>query len=131
MSRDLPSMVEQWLGETDVGFLELTGPSISYRWVNRGGLVMTAPEGHAPQAGGQRRQVVAATVGVCLHRHPANDKPLVTGGQGVREGEIVGFLRIGSLLLPVSAPQKGVWVGWRVAHGEVVGYGTPLAHMDV
>jgi acetyl-CoA carboxylase biotin carboxyl carrier protein len=56
--------------------------------------------------------------------------PLAPVGAQVRAGAAIGLLQIGALLLPVSAPQAAIVAGLRVAHGTLVGYGTPLIDLD-
>jgi hypothetical protein len=40
------------------------------------------------------------------------------------------LLQIGSLLLSVTAPKDATVIGARVAHGETVGFATPLVELE-
>ena len=70
--------------------------------------------------------VTAALAGIFLDRHPLRSSPLVKSGASVRQGEIVGLLRLGSVLAPVISPIDGVMAGNLVISGALVGFGTEL-----
>lgn len=73
--------------------------------------------------------VAASSVGIFLRQHPLRDTPLVEAGQDVAAGQIIGFLRIGALLLPVAAARDGVVLDVPAAHGDLVGYGATLIRL--
>jgi biotin carboxyl carrier protein len=139
MTRDSPAdQVRQfaaWLTGTDIARLELhTARGVLV--VRRDGAAVESPEVDAtpePGAPTVTHPVTAPSVGLFLHRHPMrheiDDPPLARVGRVVRAGEIVGFLRIGTLLLPVRAPHSGVIADVAATHGEIVGYGTTLMHL--
>ena len=65
-----------------------------------------------------------------LHNPPLNDAPLARPGSIVHTGQVLGLLQIGTLLLPVNAPKDATVIGALVAHGESVGFGTPLVELE-
>ena len=134
MSIDLVQQLSAWLAETDIGLLELRGPDkqLQLRLRNDGGGAAIRQESvAAPSESARPRAVVGSpSIGVFLHRHPMRESALAPAGTRVREGQPLGLLKIGALLLPVCAQQAGTVAGVRVAHGTVVGYGTPLVDLD-
>ena len=136
MSIDLVQQLSAWLVDTDIGLLELRGPDrqLQLRLRNDGGSAPIRQEAVAQAKGEQQgtRTWVATSpsVGVFLHRHPMRESALAPVGTRVREGQPLGLLQVGALLLPVCAQQAGTVTGLRVAHGTVVGYGTPLIDLD-
>ena len=135
MNIDHLQQLSAWLAATDIALLELRGPGGHIRLRHDGASVdlvedaapATAdePPAHAP-----RLTVAACSVGVFLHSHPLHTAPLVRPGTHVRAGQPLGLLQIGSLLLPVVATQDATLIGALVAHGETVGFGTPLIELE-
>jgi acetyl-CoA carboxylase biotin carboxyl carrier protein len=110
------------LAGSDVVELELRGPGVHLRLRQDGaGVAQLAPAG--PAAG----EVIAAPgPGLFLDRHPLHRAPLAPSGMRVAAGDLVGLLRVGALLLPVTAPRAGVIGAALVARDSAVGFGTPL-----
>ena len=135
MNIDHLQQLSAWLAATDIALLELRGPGGHIRLRHDGASVdlvedaapATAdePPAHAP-----RLTVAACSVGVFLHSHPLHTAPLARPGTNVRAGQPLGLLQIGSLLLPVVATQDATLIGALVAHGETVGFGTPLIELE-
>lgn len=121
--------LSRWLEATDIDLLELQGPGEHLRLRRNGAHVEIVPfdtAGNEPEPS----VVAAASVGVFLHGHPLRAEPLVPPGAVVRAGQVVGLLRIGALLLPVTAPQEGILAGMLAEQGTIVGYGTPLVELQ-
>ncbi|MBT2336344.1 acetyl-CoA carboxylase biotin carboxyl carrier protein subunit [Variovorax paradoxus] len=112
-----------WLSGTDIGLLELRTPQGTLRLGRQGGDVVELPE-EVPEV--EPVVVHAPSLGVFLHSHPLATAPLVRAGQRVEAGQTVGLLKIGPLLLPVTAPQAGIIEDIHAGDGLAVGYGTPL-----
>ena len=129
MHIDQVQELSRWLEATDIDLLELQGPG-EHLCLRRNGTRVevvphdTAQEEPAPVV------VTAASVGVFLHGHPLRDEPLAAPGAAVRAGQVVGLLRIGALLLPVTSPQDGIVVSMLEQDGAVVGYATPLVELQ-
>lgn len=54
----------------------------------------------------------------------------VQAGQAVQQGERLGFVAIGPVLLPVSSPEDGAVRALHVCDGDVVGYGAALFTLE-
>lgn len=120
--------IATWLAATDIGQLELRGPGHTLSLRHDGAAVTVvddaAPAGAAPRP--DTLTVAAPSVGVFLHRHPLREDMLAAPGTAVQAGQVVGLLQIGLLLLSVPAPADATVHELLVAHGTLVGYGTPL-----
>jgi acetyl-CoA carboxylase biotin carboxyl carrier protein len=121
-----------WLAATDIGLLELKGPTGTLRLLNDGSSVkiqdVVGAEAIRPHAG--LLVVRAPVVGIFLDHHPLCERAVVPIGAEVVADALLGFLQVGSLLTPVSAPQAGMVTDVLVEHGKVVGYGTPLFELQ-
>ena len=116
-----------WLAGTDIAVLELSTPDTRL-WLDRGtaasptpparaaaptsattatsAMATTTGADRAPRPAG--RLVKAQSVGVFLDTHPLATGPLASVGARVAAGQVLGLLRIGALLLPVTAPADAV-----------------------
>lgn len=136
MRIDSLRQLSAWLDDAGIGLLELRGPGVLLRLGRDAADVAAAGERSlatpdpSPCTPTPCVTVNAPSAGVFLHAHPMQATPLAPLGAQVRPGAPIGLLQIGALLLPVSAPRTAVVSGLRVAHGTVVGYGTPLVDLD-
>ena len=73
--------------------------------------------------------VLAKTPGVFLTVHPSRTEPLVRPGATVKTGDIIGLLRIGHILAPVTAPCSGILTQILATSGTTVDFGTRLAEI--
>ena len=117
-----------WLAGTDIGLLELRTPQGTLRLGRQGDDIVELPA-EVTEAKNELVSVHALSVGVFLHSHPLAVAPLVRAGECVEAGQTVGLLKIGPLLLPVTAPQSGIVDGMHVANDVAIGYGTPLVDL--
>jgi acetyl-CoA carboxylase biotin carboxyl carrier protein len=115
-----------WLAGTDIGLLELRTPHGTLRLCRQGDEIIELPDEEAEP---ELLTIHAPSLGVFLHSHPLAAAPLVRIGEHVEAGQAVGLLKIGPLLLPVTAPRAGIVDGIRAADGLAVGYGTPLVDL--
>ncbi len=111
-----------WLAETDLAELELRGPGCHLR------LRLRQDAGHVTPIAEPvtLHSVTSPSVGVFLPAHPLHDTLLAPAGTLVEAGQPVALLRIGALLLPVTAPVPGIVAEILATSGATVGYGTPL-----
>ena len=109
-----------WLAATDLAELELHGPGVHVRLRHAAGIVTEVEEPPAVTV------ITAPSVGHFLPAHPLHDRPLAPIGSRVAAGQPVALLRVGPLLLPVTAPCPAVVADVLATPGDAVGYGTPL-----
>lgn len=116
------------LDNSDIAELSLSAGSETITLRRRVPVVAAEP---APEPGSAVPEPVAAPCpGVFLLRHPLRETPLVTAGQAVVRGTVLGLLRAGPLLLQVAAPRSGTLVAVKAAEGDLVGYGTELFQLS-
>ncbi len=120
-----------WLAAASIDELELRGPNGSIRLLRANGGV-TVQSAHAPvrPAAADDAVVTASMAGIFLDRHPQQDHPSAQVGDTVRAGDILGYLKLGILLVPVLATAAGEVVEAHVAHLAAVGYGEPLFDIE-
>ena len=121
-----------WLAATDIGLLELIGPTGTLRLLHDGASVeiQDVDEADAAQPCAPALVVRAPAVGIFLDHHPLCERAVAPIGAEVVADAPLGFLQVGSLLTPVSAPQLGTVTDILVEHGKVVGFGTPLFELQ-
>ncbi|NVM87037.1 acetyl-CoA carboxylase biotin carboxyl carrier protein [Variovorax sp. SG517] len=117
------SRLVAWLAGTDIGLLELRTPEGTLRLARQGDEIVELPQDEEEI---EPVPIKAPSLGVFLHGRPLATAPLARTGARVEAGQALGLLKIGPLLLPVTAPRAGVVDGIHVADGVAVGYGTPL-----
>ncbi|MGY8630979.1 biotin/lipoyl-containing protein [Bradyrhizobium sp. 14AA] len=115
-----------WLKDADLALLELRGPSATLRLVNDGASVRVVEGEESPSVDAPSMTVRAPSPGIFLDGHPLHERAIALAAADVRAGDPLGFLQIGPLLLAVPAPRAGTVTDVLVAHGTIVGYGTPL-----
>jgi len=86
----------------------------------------TAPEVRATLPEGCA--IKAPMAGFFRSTHPggADASPLASEGRAVEAGAIVGFVEVGPLLLPVTAPEGFVVAEIHARTGDLVGYGDAI-----
>ena len=88
--------------------------------------VMAAPTETAELA----TLIKANSLGRFRAAHPDGLFPACPIGAAVERAQILGFLQIGTLLLPVTAPRAGRLACVIATDGDVVGYGTLLFEIN-
>jgi acetyl-CoA carboxylase biotin carboxyl carrier protein len=127
----------QWLAQTDIRLLELSGPGKVVR-LRREGVEIVAETGapagvpfaHHQPTNSEIAVVRAGSVGVFLQSHPLRAEPLLRVGQQVAAGQVIALLKIGLVLLGVTAPRAGVVTRIIAAHESTVGFGAPLIELS-
>jgi acetyl-CoA carboxylase biotin carboxyl carrier protein len=119
--------IAAWLAATDIDYLELAGPTGHLR-LRRGGEseVTTGGVSDGPPAEDETVAMPSPGFGIFLHAHPLHETPLVRAGDSVAAGQVLGFLKIGPLLVPVPAPHEGVVSDILAQDGTLVGFCDPL-----
>ena len=139
--------ITSWLAEVDIEFIEISKPGATVRLTmeqapcsigadapaSAQAVSAVVPGGLARAADTAQTQAVSITAksaGIFLSTHPARSTPLVSAGDHVKPGDIVGLLQIAQLCVPVVASADGMVMRLCVAHGATVGYGTPLLELS-
>ncbi len=120
--------ITDWLKATDIEVFELCGRDGGVRLSRRvdGTFERTdLPAGFQPQ---RSEGVILSSPGVgsFLDAHPLQASPATRVGASVRRGQVLGYLRIGMMLVPVESTSDGILCDILAASGALVGYGTPL-----
>ena len=90
--------------------------------------------GHTPSADASANaasgyELTAPSPGIFLDRHPLGSQPLVRAGATVEAGRLIGFLRVGCLLLPLRSAQTGRITSLLPRPGDTLGYGSVVARL--
>jgi acetyl-CoA carboxylase biotin carboxyl carrier protein len=122
-----------WFRATNIGLLELNGPTGTLRLFNAGSSVqIERVDGPEPTSMGTPTMAIRApSPGILLDHHPLHERAIACVGDDVQAGELLGFLQVGPLLTPVPALEAGRVSGVFVEHGTIVGYGTPLFELQL
>ena len=120
IDQPLIRQLSAWINQRGIDLLELTTPEASLS------LRRDAPHPVAvdPVRGSQYHELTAPSPGRYLDRHPLSTEPLATPGSSVEAGQVVGFLQIGALLLPLRSTHAGRIVSLPRGPGDTVGYGS-------
>ena len=121
---DQIAFLSRCLEGTDIELLELTSGQDLVR-LRRDGAGQMAPETTATEP----VEIKAPSVGVFRPAHPLQASPLAQPGQRVTEGDPVGVLQVGPLLIHVVAPADGTVLAVLPEDGAAVGYGAALIQM--
>lgn len=114
-------LFSRWLEGTDIALFELSTGQETLR-LRRGAAGSKAPA----EIKAAYSTIPAPSVGLFRRSHPLRAAPLVQPGQHVDEGEPVGLLQIGALLVHVVAPCAGTVLEVVAEDGAAVGFGAPL-----
>ena len=74
-------------------------------------------------------ELTAPAPGIYLDRHPLSAQPLVSTGESIAAGQLVGFLQIRSLLIPLRSAQAGRIVNLPQQPGNRLGYGSVVMRL--
>jgi acetyl-CoA carboxylase biotin carboxyl carrier protein len=125
----MPSLADQirflsrCLEGTDIERLELTSEH-GVLCLRRDGVGQTAADAVAAPL-----EIEAPSVGVFRRAHPLQTAALAQPGQRVTQGDPVGVLQVGALLIHVVSPANGTVLEVLAEDGAAVGYGTSLVRM--
>ncbi|WP_085032538.1 hypothetical protein [Ensifer aridi] len=81
------------------------------------------PAASVPMEPASVRPAKAPIAGHFLPMHPARDVAEATIGASVFPEQIVGFVRVGPLIMPIRAEGEGTLDACTVESGDLVGYG--------
>ena len=112
MNETLRGKVLELMNRHGIGYFDYEGPD--------GVLTLDAD---LPEQG--HRPILARTAGIFLWRHPA-DRRIAVWPRHVRQGEVIGWLKIGPLLEPVQAEEDALIRRPKLVDGTLAGYGDRL-----
>ncbi len=118
-----------WLAAADIDCIEIGAPGMQLRMVRGAAGYRVEQENPRATAMVQTSSARAPCAGVFLQAHPLRSEALAKAGQPVAAGDVVALLRIGELLVPVTAPARGTVVGALAPQDSLVGFGTPLVQI--
>jgi acetyl-CoA carboxylase biotin carboxyl carrier protein len=120
IDQPLIRQLSAWISQRGIDLLELTTPEASLS------LQRDAPHPAPadPIRGSQYHELTAPSPGRYLDRHPLSTEPLAIPGASVEAGQLVGFLQIGALLLPLRSTRAGRIVSLPRGPGDTLGYGS-------
>lgn len=80
-----------------------------------------------PQRVGRTAVVLKSpAMGLLCSEHPLGAWPRTEPGQAVTAGQVLAFLRLGEVLLPVLSDRHAVVAAQVASNGAIVGHGDPL-----
>ena len=120
IDQPLIKQLSTWISQRGIDLLELTTPEASLSLQRDA----PAPAAADPVQESRHQELIAPSPGRYLDRHPLSAQPLVKPGASVEAGQLVGFLQIGTLLLPLRSPQAGRIVSLPRSPGDTLGYGS-------
>ena len=120
IDQPLIKQLSAWMNQRGIDLLELTTPEASLSLQRDA----PYPTGADRVQGSHYHELTAPSPGRYLDRHPLSTQPLVTPGAAVQAGQLVGFLQIGVLLLPLRSTQAGRILNLPRSPGDTLGYGS-------
>lgn len=119
--------VVHWLEAAGIGALEIENGDYRLRLTLALAGSPPVPVAIEQDDGGREAEVIAAELpGIFLTQHPQRATPVAPLGGVVRAGDIVGLIRIGTVLAPVMARKDGTLAKILAVPESLVGLGTPL-----
>jgi acetyl-CoA carboxylase biotin carboxyl carrier protein len=125
-SPDVIATLTSWLEQAGVSAIAIERDDQQLKIVMAGGAAQISRQTRDEQKPSSSVAVKSPCVGHFLARHPTRADETVKEGSVVKAGDTVGFIKIGPLLLNVTAPQDGILGEALVKSGTPVGYGDPL-----
>ncbi|MBB3646495.1 biotin carboxyl carrier protein [Rhizobium sp. BK619] len=116
-----------------VAGLEIARPDGQIRIVvsGEGGARIGSSEATARASGSAPAVVKAPLAGYFCAEHPAAAATLQTLPRSVSDDDILGFVRVGHILLPLRAGRSGVLTRLLAEPGALVGFGDPLFEIEL
>ncbi len=100
---------------TEDGHLEITSSTLAQ-----------SPTAKSPTTASDDALARAPITGLFLTAHPMRRDKAIEKGQKIGKGDIVAFIGIGPLLVPVTAQKAGIFNGFAASAETLVGYGDVL-----
>lgn len=75
-------------------------------------------------------EITAPVPGIYLDRHPLCDQPLAEPGVSVGAQQLIGFLKVGCLLLPLRSGQAGRIMSILAKPGDTLEFGSVVIRLE-
>jgi acetyl-CoA carboxylase biotin carboxyl carrier protein len=121
--------VVHWLEDARIGDFEIERDDCRLRMVLQFDGVRGNPLSVTIDDGEDRGHgaiVAAEGPGIFLIQHPQHAAPIVSLGEPVHTGDLLGLIQIGSIYAPVIASTDGTLAKILAVPQTLVGFGTPL-----
>lgn len=125
-SPDVIATLTSWLEQAGVSAIAIERDDQQIKIVMAGGTPQILRTTQGKPKAASSVAVKSPCVGHFLAQHPSRADESERDGATVNAGDTVGFVKIGPLLLNVTAPQDGILGEALVKSGALVGYGDPL-----
>ena len=84
----------------------------------------------APVKPAHRHEITAPVPAIYLDRHPLGDRPLAGPGDSVEAQQLIGFLKVGCLLLPLRSDHPGRILSVFPKAGDTLDYGSIIMCLE-
>jgi acetyl-CoA carboxylase biotin carboxyl carrier protein len=122
------AMLSGWLEQAGVHAIEIEREDQTIKIAVENGAPQVFQQPAARSKAASFVEVKAPFVGHFLPHHPARDS--TRNSTSVDEGDIVGFVKVGPLLLGAAAPKGGIVRETLVSSGDLVGYADALLMIE-
>lgn len=75
-------------------------------------------------------EITAPMSAIYLDRHPFHDQPLAEPGRSIDARQLIGFLKVGCLLMPLRSSHAGRVASMLVRTGDTVDYGKVIMRLE-
>ena len=90
----------------------------------------TATPSDAPAKPAHCHEIIASMPAVYLDRHPLDDRPLAEPGNSVEAHQLIGFLKVGCLLMPLRSSHAGRVASILAQPGDTLDYGKVIMRLE-
>lgn len=127
------ALLTEALEAAGVEGLQIDQPNRSLRIILRGGMRFTSSDVVPVKHGeGTRSATLIKTpmAGRFLAHHPLRPDADQSYPRSIRQMDILGFLAVGPVLLPLKSTQSGIVTKCHAEHGAIVGFGEILYEIE-
>lgn len=125
-SPDVIATLTSWLEQAGVGAIAIERDDQQIKIVMSGGTAQISRKTQGKPKAASSVAVKSPCVGHFLAQHPSRVDEASNEESVVKADDTLGFVKIGPLLLNVTAPQDGILGQALVKSGTLIGYGDPL-----
>ncbi|USU07956.1 hypothetical protein NF700_12830 [Sphingomonadaceae bacterium OTU29MARTA1] len=134
INADAIRLIASWLDEAGLEAIEIDdGKGGRMRIVaeaRSNGPVMLSTTAVAATTTAQSVIVTSPAFGHLRDAVGLDGTPWMTSKAGVRQGETIGMLEIGTVAVAIPSPCDGIFSQWLAAPGALIGYGEEIAILE-